>query len=106
MTDDEDFEVMEARAREAADKQWKRAMEAGVDVDEFIAQSRSNHLAATERGHRHIARFWGTLADDLAERQRASDEVECASMEDEGLVDGVWPDGADQALDWNDGLDM
>jgi hypothetical protein len=101
-TDDEDFEVLEARAHEAARKQWERALSSGVDVDEFITQSRSNHLAAKERGHRHIARFWGTLADDLAERLRAKDEVECASMEDIGLVDGIWPDGYDQALDWTE----
>jgi hypothetical protein len=107
-TDDEDLEVMETRAHEAAEKQWRRAMEAGpdVDVDDFIRQSRSNHLEAKERGHRHIARFWGVLGDDLAARLRDWDIDECNGIEDAGLVDGIWPDDAAQALDLNDGPDL
>ncbi len=55
--------------------------------------------------------LWDRVGTILLHRQLESDFAVLAAVEDAGLVEGVWPEGVDQALDWKevdweDGIDL
>ena len=104
--DDAEYEAQDERARASAHDTWKWALASGEDVDTCIAKARRRELEAQSRGHNDTARWWGVIGTTLYHRQKLNDEAICNAIEDVGLVDGVWPDDAGQALDWNLGPDL
>jgi hypothetical protein len=108
MTDDDDDELADfiQQAKDAAGKMARSALATGKDIDWCVRKARENELRAVDRGNRHIALWWETIGTTLHHRQKFSDEALCQSIEDAGLVDGVWPDDAAQALDLNDGPEL
>ena len=104
MTDAEDWDIEDERARKFADRQWKRAMENREDIDPWIEKSRKREVEAAIRGRPATARWWSVIGDTLAVRQKLNDEAKCY-----GIYDIEWPDGLrwdfEQAFEQNDSIE-